>query len=221
MNYQTCLAVTLTCDFNITTGLTLTVLTRAKIWTELCVCHFFLLQIFTELWAKCFRDQETKSTILHSTFKLIFLNFHSIYVFPCLKLPAAPNFLLSYLSLQAPSLGGPNLHLHAHLIPFSIWQVFILKRQSVFPLLILCSGQNTYSPITYFKYPTHPSKFISNAAFMKYVQTSERNTKYLTSWPNRKKKKSQKTTCHPIQNKFLFNPQASYMLLSTCSCNHF
>ena len=31
MNYQTCLAVTLTCDFNITTGITLMVLTQAKI----------------------------------------------------------------------------------------------------------------------------------------------------------------------------------------------
>lgn len=31
MNYQTCLSVTLTCDFNITTGITLTVLTQAKI----------------------------------------------------------------------------------------------------------------------------------------------------------------------------------------------
>lgn len=68
MNYQTCLSVTLTCDFNITTGITLTVLTQAKIWVELCIRHFFLLQIFTERWARCFGDEEIKSTILLSIF---------------------------------------------------------------------------------------------------------------------------------------------------------
>ena len=45
---------------------------------------------------------------------------------------------------------------------------------------------------------------------MKYVQTSERNTKYLTSWPNRKKKK--KITKNQSKISFFLIPR-----LPTCS----
>lgn len=68
MNYQTCLGVTLTCDFSITSGRTLTVPSQAKIGVEHFIHHFFLLQILTGRCARCFRDQERKSTILHSIF---------------------------------------------------------------------------------------------------------------------------------------------------------
>ena len=65
--------------------------------------------------------------ILHPSFKSIFLSLHSNYVFLL-----APNFLLNYSGLQSPSLGGPNLHFHTHLlIPLSTGQLSILKRQSV------------------------------------------------------------------------------------------
>lgn len=64
------------------------------------------------------------SNHLTSIFHSIFLSLHSNYVFLL-----APNFLLNYSGLHSPSLGGPNLHFHTHLlIPLSTGQLSILKR---------------------------------------------------------------------------------------------
>jgi hypothetical protein len=64
MNYQICLGVILMCDFNIASDISLS----AKIWAELFIFYFFLLQIFIEHYVSCSRNQEIKSTAVHSIF---------------------------------------------------------------------------------------------------------------------------------------------------------
>lgn len=68
LDYPTYLSVTLTCDCNTASDITLTVLMQANIWAELFICHFFLQQIFIEPCARCFRYWEMKSIALHSIF---------------------------------------------------------------------------------------------------------------------------------------------------------